>query len=108
MHRFFKPTLLKVLLSVLCLGLTLKFITPLFAFLKLVPCKLVAQGKWGLCAINPSQVAQSLYLGFSATDFIYQLLYLGAIAIVIPYLLACTLFWSYGYIAKKGLNNDKD
>jgi hypothetical protein len=106
--HFLKPTIFKLSFAILCLGISLKFIVPLFSLLKVVPCRLVAENRFALCAVNPLSQAGSYYFGFMATDILYQILYLIVLVVVIPYFMASGIFWVYERFVKKALNNNRD
>jgi hypothetical protein len=104
MLHFFKPSVIKVSFALLCFGLTLLFVTPIFAMLKVVPCRLVESG-WSMCAINPAKQPGTMYLGSIVMDNIYLIIYLVSIVLVIPYTMSCFLFWLYERFFKKLMNS---
>jgi hypothetical protein len=94
--RFFKPNIINVSFSVICLGLTWKFLIPLLKYFKIVPCRIYTEViTWGLCPIDPTVMQSTYYFGYAITDHIYLTLYLIIFGIIIPYTLACLLFHLY-------------
>jgi len=104
--RFYRPNIITASLAFLCLGLTLKFIVPLFSFIKIIPCTIFTEGvpRMGLCPINPDPAASrldSFYFFFNIGDWIYQAFYFILIVGVIPYTLSCFFFHAYYKYIKK-------
>jgi hypothetical protein len=94
--RFFKPNIINVSFSLICLGLTWKFLIPILKYFKIVPCRVFNEvPSWALCPIDPTVVQQTFYFGYSITDHIYLILYLVVFGIIVPYFLACLLFHFY-------------
>jgi hypothetical protein len=106
LKHFFRPGVIKISLAFLCFGLTLLFLIPVFSHIKIIPCRIVANDAFSLCALNPLVQPGSMYFGLVATDFIYQLAYLALISVVLPYSIACFIFWVYEKLFKKNLNKD--
>jgi hypothetical protein len=102
---FYKPNLLNISLAILCLGLTLKFIIPLFSIIKIVPCLISGQQGLTVCPMHPiNPDISTLYLGFQLGDTIYLYLYLILAYIALPYTLSCAIFRLYYRYLKKEIS----
>jgi len=104
--RFYRPNIINISLSLLCLGLTMKFIIPIFSRLRLIPCKIFTaeSSHFGLCPVNPTVIISeqgTKYLGFALGDHLYVILYFIFFIVVVPYTIACLVFlFYYRYIKK--------
>jgi len=101
--RFYKPNIMTVSLALLCLGLTLKFLVPVFAMVDIIPCKvyLGEESSIGLCPLNPDPETSTHYLFFALGDHLYMAIYLIILILVIPYTLSCSIFHVYYQYIKK-------
>jgi hypothetical protein len=103
LKAFFRPSIIKISFALLCIGLTLLFVTPFFRHIVIVPCMLVGSG-WALCPINPTVEPGTMYFGSIITDNIYLFTYLLGIVILVPYTMSCSLFWLYERFIKNVLS----
>jgi len=104
--RFYRPNIINMSLTVLCLGLTWKFLIPLFSKLRIVPCKIfeAESAHFGFCPINPTIIISDFgtnYLGVALGDHIYVVFYFILFVLIIPYTLACIIFHVYYRYIKK-------
>ncbi len=93
---FYKPNIINISLTLICIGLVFKLLVPLFSYVSIVPCKVFdSPPHIGLCPINPDPDTNTYYLGFLIGDYIYQVLYLIFIVAILPYTLSCSLYHLY-------------
>ncbi len=96
LRKFYRPNIINISLTLICLGLVFKLFVPLFSFIRIIPCRIFdLQPHMGLCPINPDPGMNTYYLGFVIGDYLYQVLYLVFIVAVLPYTLSCTLYHLY-------------
>ena len=111
--EFFRPTLIRITLAVLCLGLVLKFLVPVFTHIEIIPCKIyeLPQARLGFCPINPDPAATGIdshYLFCSACDYVYQFIYMLLTIIILPYAISCTMVSAYNrYLRGRFLSRDR-
>ena len=98
-RRHFHPSLVNLSLAIVYFALFFLFLSPRLESVKVVPC--ILEGQWSTCTINPIGThADSLYFGYSALDFIYQIVYL-MLHVVIPYILACISMFYYEHMIQR-------
>jgi len=109
--KFYRPNIINISMSFICLGLVWLIIIPLIGSISMVPCKILDDGSWSLCPINPAKIVQdesiqdgAYYLGFLVGDYVYGLLFLAVFILVLPYTLSCLIFQLYYKYIKKIVN----
>ena len=103
---FFRPTLLKITLSIFYVAICFMFLSDIFSTLSAIPCLVQYYPndplKLSLCTINPAGMKlNTIYLGHEYLDIIYQGSYLFLMILLLPYTLSCaTMHYYIKYIRK--------